>query len=421
MPTNANFKINASLQADGGFDATTSQVLTLQLEASPGLDIQSVTYSVVSFSKNAPTLTFSNPSPSPPTTAITVTMPGTAGHSWMIRAVINGGVDQNGEVVAEYTRARIVTIRSNGRRKIVPSERTEYDPTFGWTEAFNESMGDILGPTSVADNELARFDGVTGKLLQGSSVTLSDTGQIVGKEALAGLALFIADRTTSGAGAPVTVKGQTATVSGNGGGVLITGGNGVGGANFGGFIDLGPGTGPNKGSVRVIDQGTFATLFAVNPADVEVGVATLKFDFAVASPVLQQETDATNSVTGDTFLIQAQDCSGTTTTGGSLHARPGTGTSTNGSLRLKNASGTDRLVINSTGIGVFNTTPVGQQASGANLTNNVTSGGTDDTVANFTDLTTYANDAATIRNDIYQLARKLKQVNDAMRLYGWLT
>jgi len=31
------------------------------------------------------------------------------------------------------------------------------------------------------------------------------------------------------------------------------------------------------------------------------------------------------------------------------------------------------------------------------------------------DLTVYANDAAAIRNDIYQLARKLKQVNDALR------
>lgn len=62
-----------------------------------------------------------------------------------------------------------------------------------------------------------------------------------------------------------------------------------------------------------------------------------------------------------------------------------------------------------------------RQTSGANLTNNVTSGGTNDTIADFTDLTTYANDAATIRNDIYQLARKLKQVNDALRTYGLLT
>lgn len=69
----------------------------------------------------------------------------------------------------------------------------------------------------------------------------------------------------------------------------------------------------------------------------------------------------------------------------------------------------------------FGATAVVKQTSGANLTNNVTSGGTDDTIANFTDLTTYATDAAAIRNNIYQLARKLKQVNDALRAYGLLT
>lgn len=72
-------------------------------------------------------------------------------------------------------------------------------------------------------------------------------------------------------------------------------------------------------------------------------------------------------------------------------------------------------------MGFFNVTPASQQTSGANLTNNVTSGGTDNTIADFSDLTTYSNDAATIRNDIYQLARKLKQVNDALRVYGLLT
>lgn len=72
-------------------------------------------------------------------------------------------------------------------------------------------------------------------------------------------------------------------------------------------------------------------------------------------------------------------------------------------------------------ISFFGVSAAAQQASGANLTNNVTSGGTSDIIADFTDLTTYSNDAATIRNDIYQLARKLKQVNDALRLYGLLT
>jgi hypothetical protein len=80
-----------------------------------------------------------------------------------------------------------------------------------------------------------------------------------------------------------------------------------------------------------------------------------------------------------------------------------------------------RLRMNATGVGFFTTTPAAQQVSAANLTNNVATGGTDDTIANYTDLTIYANDSAAIRNNIYQLARKLKQVNDALRLYGLLT
>lgn len=72
-------------------------------------------------------------------------------------------------------------------------------------------------------------------------------------------------------------------------------------------------------------------------------------------------------------------------------------------------------------IGFLGATAVARQISGANLTNAVTSGGTDDTISNYTDLIVYANDAAAIRNNVYQLSRKVKQVNDAMRLYGLLT
>lgn len=90
------------------------------------------------------------------------------------------------------------------------------------------------------------------------------------------------------------------------------------------------------------------------------------------------------------------------------------------SLALQEGA-TVRYSQDTTGIGFFAVTPVARQTSGANLTNNVTAGGTNDTIADYTDLTIYANDAAAIRNDIYQLARKLKQVNDGLRSYGLLT
>ncbi len=81
----------------------------------------------------------------------------------------------------------------------------------------------------------------------------------------------------------------------------------------------------------------------------------------------------------------------------------------------------NRMTVNATGIGFFAATPAAKQTSGENLTNNITSGGVDGTLTNWTNLSTYSTDAAAIRNCCYQLGRKLKQVNDALRLYGLLT
>lgn len=54
----------------------------------------------------------------------------------------------------------------------------------------------------------------------------------------------------------------------------------------------------------------------------------------------------------------------------------------------------------------------------AALINNVASGGTNDQVDNWTDLTTYATDAAAIRNAVYQLARKVAQLQAALDAYN---
>jgi len=85
------------------------------------------------------------------------------------------------------------------------------------------------------------------------------------------------------------------------------------------------------------------------------------------------------------------------------------------------STGTKIGTATSQKLGFFNATPVVQQTRGATLTNNVTSGGTTDQVDDFTDLTTYATDAPTIRNDIYQLARALRQHDVALRALGLLS
>jgi hypothetical protein len=72
-------------------------------------------------------------------------------------------------------------------------------------------------------------------------------------------------------------------------------------------------------------------------------------------------------------------------------------------------------------LGWFNSSPVVQQTDGAGLTNNAVASGTTNQIDDFTSLTVYATDAQAIHNDIYQLARKVKIVDDALRLYGLLS
>jgi hypothetical protein len=55
---------------------------------------------------------------------------------------------------------------------------------FEYTDQFGGSGGDVDGPTGATANAIARFNGVSGKLIQNSSVTLSDTADIAGVKTL---------------------------------------------------------------------------------------------------------------------------------------------------------------------------------------------------------------------------------------------
>ena len=55
--------------------------------------------------------------------------------------------------------------------------------------------GDVVGPASATDNAIARFDATTGKLIQNSAVTISDTGDMSGVASL-GVANYIDFDTT---------------------------------------------------------------------------------------------------------------------------------------------------------------------------------------------------------------------------------
>lgn len=107
---------------------------------------------------------------------------------------------------------------------------------------------------------------------------------------------------------------------------------------------------------------------------------------------------------------------------GSTTPRPVASTTltSSGATTIGAGVGVPVAIGNSTGnLGFFGASGAARVSQAA-ITNSVASGGTTGTIANFTDLSTYATDAPTIRNDIYQLALALSNVITALRAYGLL-
>ncbi len=145
--TTAKFTIEGAASTPPGYDTIVSQVLTLQLEDLPALDVWSVVFEVTQTSRDAPALVFSpvDGRPTTPGGTVDVTMPGSGVHSYVIKCTINGGANASGTVVAAYTYSRLIAIKTiSGLRKIVPAERTEYDETNGWAGTQND-MVDTFG------------------------------------------------------------------------------------------------------------------------------------------------------------------------------------------------------------------------------------------------------------------------------------
>jgi hypothetical protein len=107
---------------------------------------------------------------------------------------------------------------------------------------------------------------------------------------------------------------------------------------------------------------------------------------------------------------------------GSTTPRPvhATTLSSTGATTIGSGAGVATAVGNATGtLGFFGSAGATKVTQGA-ITNSVTAGGTTGTIANYTDLSVYANDSSAIRNDIYQLSLALANVVGALRSYGML-
>jgi trimeric autotransporter adhesin len=119
------------------------------------------------------------------TTALTVAQGGTGAGTFAANGILYGNGTGAIGATAVGTAGHILT--SNG---------AGVAPTF---QAAAGGGGDVSGPASSTDNAVARFDSTTGKLLQNSTVTISDAGAIAAASLTLTTDLAVADGGT-GAG-----------------------------------------------------------------------------------------------------------------------------------------------------------------------------------------------------------------------------
>jgi hypothetical protein len=104
--------------------------------------------------------------------------------------------------IAEGTNEYFTTARA--RASVSAGTGISYDSGTGVITNSSPSLGgDVVGPASATDNAIARYDSTTGKLIQNSVVTVSDTGAIAGATTISDLDYLDFDTTyatTLGAG-----------------------------------------------------------------------------------------------------------------------------------------------------------------------------------------------------------------------------
>lgn len=225
MTNIARFTINGTASTTGGIDVANSAALTFALEASPGVVAQRVNYSVYSASdvnsplasKDAPTLvldngagsTGQNVQASTPNADVTTTAPASGAHSYIVRCTVNGGVNGEGDIDAEYVFERIVCVRTGaGLRKEIHEESTQYSQR-GPADAQNELV-DAYASATMPSGTANQFITYNSGWIATNDLVLPGTGARYVNPAAP----------TSGAGVSLTVSGGDAQ-SGSGGSLTV--------------------------------------------------------------------------------------------------------------------------------------------------------------------------------------------------------
>lgn len=85
------------------------------------------------------------------------------------------GISISGNTITNTLPDQVVSLTGGGLTTV-----TGTYPNFTISSSGGAGGGDVTGPSSSTDNAITRFDGTTGKLIQNSVVTISDTGDLSG-------------------------------------------------------------------------------------------------------------------------------------------------------------------------------------------------------------------------------------------------
>jgi hypothetical protein len=168
------------------------------------------------------------------------------------------------------------------------------------------------------------------------SNTLQLFENIVRFDSTMNVPLIRQDTTGSASGQSLTLQAQNAATTG--GPLLLTSGTGA----------------TNDGYINLITGSTVKmTIFPTTAVSAGDNNSILFFenlfriDTAQTAPRLRQDDKTANSGTGETLTIQAQNETGTTSTGGNLVLTSGTGTAVAGDVQLQ-TGGVDKVVVHPT-------------------------------------------------------------------------
>ena len=191
-----------------------------------------------------------------------------------------------------------------------------------WT---TNASGDVFGPASSTDNAVARFDGTTGKLIQNSVVTISDTGATTGVTTLSASTSVTTPIVQASNSAGLSLKNASGTTqmsvgAGGGDNMSVNVSTNLNGTNA--QIDISP---TGTGHVHIKPTGTGS----VEVAPTNVGTID---NMTIGATTPKNASFVDLSVTGTTSFDGAQGTSGQVLTSAGTGNTPTWTTPTTGTV-----------------------------------------------------------------------------------------